>query len=236
MAFGDLVKNAITAEVNVGTVLTPDLLSNPASGNLLIATFANNRNNRTVSSAPAGFTLLHNVRSTVAGHWVWYYKISDGTEQTASLTWDGNVAGAAEYIEYEWDGSTPTVTKNDDQTNIDGAVTTQASGAATPTAATNIVIAAHGTEASGSSTTGQAVDGAWIEDILFYDFVGGHLKTSRLVNAATSSQEATHTSAGVAGEMYGAIAVFNSAAGGAASLLETTNYQGMNRMNGGMRS
>jgi len=224
MAFGDLIKSATTAELDVGTVTTPDLLSNPTSGNLLIATFANNRNNRTVTSAPAGFTLLHNVRSTVAGHWVWYYKVSDGTEQTASLTWSANVSGAAEYIEYEWDGSTPTVTKNDDQTNIDIAVTTQASGAATPTAATNIVIAVHGTESSSSSTTGQAVDGAWIEDILFYNFVGGHLKTSRLVNAALSSQEATHTSAGVADEMDGAIAVFNSAAVGGATIPVFMNH------------
>lgn len=225
MAFGDLVKNAPAYESSLSATSTPDLGSNPTSGNLLIATFANDRNNRTVSSAPSGFTLLHDVRSTTSGHWVWYYKVSVGTEQTAPLTWSGGVSGVAEYLEFEWDGSTPTVTKNDDQTNIAGSVTTQASGAATPTTSTNICIAAHGTDKSQSSNASQAVDGSWIEDTLFYAFVGGHLKTSRLVNAATSSQEATHTSAGTATEMYGAIAIFDSGSGGGGTILPLISRQ-----------
>jgi len=219
MAFGDLVKKAPTFQLSIVAVATPDLGSNPTSVNLLIATFANNRNNRTVSSAPSGFTLLHDVRSTTSGHWVWYYKVSDGTEDTCSLTWSDTVSGHAEYLELEWDGSTPTITKNDDQTNIAGSVTTQASGAATPTAETNICIAAHGTDYSLNSSFTQAVDGSWIEDTLFYNQVGGHLKTSRLVNAALSSQEATHTSVGGADEMYGAIAVFDSSAAGGGTIL-----------------
>ena len=211
MAFGDLIKND-TVTVALASTATPDLGSNPASGNLLIATFGSDRTNRTVSSAPSGFTLLHDTLG--GGRWTWYYKISDGTEQTASLSWSGNVSGVGEYLEYEWDGTTPTVTKNDDQTNINGSVTTQASGAATPTTSTNILIAVHGTDKSQNSNNAQAVDGSWSEDALFYAVVGGHLKVSSLVNAATSSQEATHTSSGVGDEMYGAIAVFDSAGGG----------------------
>jgi len=216
MAFGDLVKNATAYDLDVGTIATPDLGSNPTSGNLLIATFGSNRINRTITTAPSGFTVLHEVVSTTAGHWVWYYKVSDGTEQTTSLTWSGNISGVAEYLEFEWDGSTPTVTKNDDQTNISTAVTTQASGAATPTSSTNICIACHGTESSTASDFGQSVDGSWIEDTIFAVYTGGHLKTSRLVNAALSSQEATNTST-LSEEMYGAIAVFDSGAGGSAT-------------------
>ena len=211
MAFGDLVKQATDdAGVTARTVYTPDLLSNPTSGNLLVVTFASDRDNRTVTSPPSGFTELHNVLGH--GGWAWYYKVSVGTEQTTSLTWDANCAGVAHYVEYEWDGSTPTIVKNDDQTNIATVVTTQASGAATPTSATNICIAAHGSEVGTNVNDVQAVDGSWIEDIAF-GTTQGEMIMSRLVNAALSSQEATFTCTDTGDAMYGAIAVFNVVSG-----------------------
>ena len=89
MAFGDLVKQATDdSGVGVRTTWTPDLLSNPISGNLLIVAFGSNRDNRTVTTPPSGFTELHDVLGH--GGWAWYYKISVGTEQTTSLTWSGN--------------------------------------------------------------------------------------------------------------------------------------------------
>ena len=235
MAFGDLIKQDYVEGGGINT-FTPDLLSNPTSGNLLIAAFGSNRDTRTVATPPSGFTELHDVLGL--GGWAWYYKISVGTEQTASIVWSGNINGTGRYIEYEWDGSTPSVVKNDDQTNISTNTKSQPSGAATPTVSTNIAIAMHGVDENSINVDlDEAVDGSWIEDTAWDQF-SGDTRISRLVNAALSSQEATFScNVSEPGDnMYGAIAVFNSAAGGGATLLEATNYQGMNRMNGGMRS
>lgn len=223
MAFGDFIK---TGRHNSGgdiTTYTPDLGSNPASGNLLIF-MAGNHLSYTVATPPSGFTLLTSSTAGAAA-WYWYYKVSVGTEQTASLVWDTAVSGIADLTEYEWDGSTPTVDTDEDVTNINSLTNTQDSGSITPTSATNICIALHGSQATNRSFDGQAVDGSWIEDITFPDTGGrGVCKISRLVNAALSSQTAQHTDTDTGDRMYGAIAVFDVAAGGTTLALDSGSY------------
>ena len=216
MAFGDLIKQALV-EAGATNTFTPDLLSTPTSGNLLIFSAGSNRNSRTVATPPSGFTELHEVLGL--GGWAWYYKVSVGTEQTATIVWSGNITGTGRLIEYEWDGSTPSVVKNDDQTNISTSTTSQPSGAATPTAATNICIALHGADENSQNVDGgEAVDGSWIEDALWTQ-APGDTKISRLVNAALSSQEATCSTTDGGDNMYGAIAIFNSGAAGGGTIL-----------------
>lgn len=208
MAFGAIVKSA--KDSAFGSTLTPDLGSNPTTGNLLIATFSSN-SAAVVATPPSGFTQLHSVVGS--GTWVWYYKVSVGTEQTASQVWTGSEGCQAVYAEYEWDGSTPTVTKNDDQTNITSSVNTQASGAATPTTSNNICIAGHGAQQASAQEASQAIDGSWVEDIAFGTSGRGEMKISSLVNV-TGSQEATHTDSDTGLAMYGAIAIFDVPSGG----------------------
>ena len=216
-AFGSLVKSDFVANISLAT-FSPDLGSNPASGNLLIATVCAGSSTALLSTPPSGFTLLH-ASTTGSGTWYWYYKISVGNEQTISAIWDASINGVMRYVEYEWDGSTPSVTKNENTDNISSNTNSQPSGAATPTDATNICMAMHATDGNSDSFVGQAVDGSWIEDFAFLnnDAQQAEGKLSRLVNAALSSQEATHTDTDTGDQMYGAIAIFNIGGGETAS-------------------
>lgn len=210
-AFGDLVKSDSVDNTSL-TTFSPDLGSNPASGNLLITTVCAGSAAALISTPPSGFTLLH-ASTTGSGTWYWYYKISVGTEQTISAVWDAAINGVMHYVEYAWDGSTPAVIKNENTDNISSTTNSQPSGAATPTEATNLCLAMHATDGNQNSSTNQAMDGSWIEDITFFsnDQNQAEGKLSRLVNAALSSQEATHTDTD-ADQMFGAIAIFDAGA------------------------
>jgi hypothetical protein len=210
MAFGDLIKSNKVNDVSTDT-FTPDLGSNPASGNLLIAGFAAGASGSSIDTPPSGFTLLHSELSG-SGAWVWYYKISVGNEQTVELIWDSAKSGGALYVEYEWDGSTPTPVTNFDDTFIGTNTQTIPSGAATPSSSNNILIAAHFSDSGESHFPSQAIDGAWIEDFLFFDGAENQadVKFSRLVDV-TGSNEATHTNTGGDDQAFGAIAIFDAA-------------------------
>jgi len=205
--FGDFRRHAKTSYL-ADTIISCDLGSNPISGSLLIFVISAN-NVETVATPPSGFTLLH-IENSINDTHVWYYKISDGTEQTAGLTWDTAATGIAKYAEYIWGLGTPSVIKNEDVTNVNSVTNSQPSGAATPTDTTNLCIVIHGTGSAPFSNAGEAVDGAWIEDTFFIDTGGvrATCKFSHLKNAALSSQEATHTDTDTGDFMYGAIAVF----------------------------
>lgn len=227
IAFGQLVKSGVVANTSQ-TTFSPNLGSNPASGNLLIVTAGAGESGALIDTAPSGFTLLHeNIDGS--GIWSWWYKISVGNEQTISVVWDGTVNGVTRYVEYKWDGSTPTLVKNENKDNEINTTNSQPSGAATPTNAVNIVLALHATDGNQNSFQAQAVDGSWIEDFVFFNnnTNQGEGKLSRLVNAPLSSQEATHTDTDAGDQMWGAIAVFNIGSGtktatGDASIAEIT--------------
>jgi len=210
MAFGDLVKSNLDSAGST-TTLTADLGSNPASGNLLIAAAGAGAVGDSITSAPSGFTVIEGDETGTVGC-IWYYKVSVGTEQTVSVTWSLTNVHALLYAEYEWDGTTPTVSSNEDVSFITDATNSMPSGAVTPDTSTNICIAVHVTDFANNSLDGQAIDGSWIEDILFVaTFVG--VKFSRLVNA-TGSQEATHSDSDTGDQMYGSMAAFSVAASG----------------------
>jgi len=209
MAFGDFIKSGEHSSNSWIYSYTPDMGSNPTSGNLLILGASCSITGNTLSTPPSGFTELHLSNAGSAASWTWYYKISDGTEQSVNIVWNLSRGGRAVLLEYEWDGSVPTVTKNEDVTNISTIVNSQATGAATPSSTTNILIAMHANDAfESSSETGQAVDGSWIEDTTFGTTNTPGVKFSRLVNAAASAHEATHSDTDIGDEMYGAIAAF----------------------------
>lgn len=218
MAFGDFIKSGKDTTGAFKTTYTPDLGSNPTSGNLLIVAFVADSSGNTLATPPSGFTLLQ-LNNGGNDSWTWFFKISDGTEQTATGIWTTSRSGTGLYAEYEWDGSTPTVTKNEDATNVSTIVNSQPSGAATPTTTTNVCIAMHGSGSGVDSESGQAIDGSWVEDLGFAVQGAADLKFSSLVNAATSSQEATHSDTDVGEDMYGAIAIFDAAAAAGIQIL-----------------
>jgi len=219
MAFGDFIKSDDDTSGSFKTTYTGDLGSNPASGNILLFGACVRLGSIGVTTPPSGFTFLTGDNSG-NDSWNLYYKISDGTEQTASIVWDTSRNGQAWYLEYEWDGSTPTVVSNENIDNVASPTNSQPSGAATPDTATNLAIALHGSGSANNSFNAQAVDGSWIEDIVFTNGGTPQVKFSRLVNAAVSSQEATHTDTDTGDDMYGAITIFSVPAAAAFHVFE----------------
>jgi len=203
---GDSILQLLSASfpINLSTGQGPSIL--PKAGHLLIAASASIES---VTTPPSGFTALNN-SLTGSSEWNLWYKISDGTED--EITVDYATAGpiGITFTEYAWDGSTPTITENENETNISTAVSSQASGAATPTGSKSIALAFHGCTDVTLNFTGQAVDGSWVEDLSFFStsFAIPSFKVSSLVNA-TGSQEATHTDTDTGSAMYGAIAIFD---------------------------
>lgn len=207
--FGDITKFAYIGFKNA-TVIT-NLGSNPTAGNLLLLAISSQTGSDQLTVEPGdGFVLLTMVNPSSAAEWRWYWKISDGTEASAQVTWLSTLFEHAQlYAEYEWDDlGPPTISTNENETEINGFVNSLGTGAVTPDTSNNIVIAFHGSNEGQRHFTGQAIDGSWTEDIGFADNDDAGIKFSSLVNV-TGSQEATHSDSDSGGAMYGAIAAFS---------------------------
>lgn len=139
MAKGDLLQS--DTESLTGNP-TCDLGSNPTSGSLLIFASSVSGSTNTVSVAPGdGFTLLQNQDNSSAGASGVYYKISDGDEQTVSITWSGG-SGTHTYLEIDMDGETlDSIQSVEENENLGTHVTSQDTGAITPSQSTNVVVA-----------------------------------------------------------------------------------------------
>lgn len=223
MAFGQIVKTARTSTASFDTLHSVDLGSLPTSGNLLIFTACNHQFGTYTTTPPAGFILLHE-QLAEAFKSVWYYKISDGTEQTADITWSTGGSGVVNLTEYEWDGSTPVVTKNTTGYMSDAGAPISSS-TATPTAATNLVVAMHSTDGNSSHFDGQDVTAGWTKDIEFANEANfrSEAKISSKINA-TGIQECIHTDTDIDSDSYyGAIAVFDSAGAAATPTVTDIN-------------
>lgn len=139
MAFGDLVTKDRS---NFATTQTGDIGGNPTSGNLLILAGGTQSLSATLTTAPTGFTQIGLQEGGTSGNLTCgaWYKISDGTEQTATVVWSAGL-GYAEYLEYDLDSTTiDGFQVNDDKTNISSASTTQDAGSITPAESTNLCV------------------------------------------------------------------------------------------------
>lgn len=204
---GDIIKSD-RFEASSAT-MTSDLGSNPASGNLLILAIGASASAESLDTPPGdGFAEISRGDTGGGGNWFWYWKISDGTEQTAAVTWSGSLAHANLYVEYSWDGSTPVIVKNEDESGLDTVVTSQVTGAATPDSSPNICLAFHGADQMVNVFDGAAIDGSWIEDFSIQNNSSCGVILSRLLNAV-GSQEATFSTTDTGDQMYGAIAIFS---------------------------
>lgn len=211
MAFGDLVKYDDSA---FSATQSCDLGSNPTSGNILFFFASNGNYAATVSTPPTGFTQLQiNTGGAAAGAHVAYYKVSVGTEQTASLVWSGGL-GKATYIEIDFDGNTlDSVQSNKDQTYTTGSGTSISTGSLTPDQSTNVIVAGVGAGNESGFDGGQAWDGTEI----VYRAMTTATQTGQAVAGYTNetgSISHTFSTTDGGGGAWGIIAAFNVAASG----------------------
>ena len=135
-----LVKDAFL-QGNV-TTLTPDLGSNPTSGNLLVtALTARSGTDPGAVTPPSGFTLVNSWTDGTDPYFYLYYKKSDGTEQTAAWSWVSTAKVTASYYEISGaDADTPD--SEEAEANSGGSsVTSQVTGtlASAPTSAHDLI-------------------------------------------------------------------------------------------------
>lgn len=219
MAFGDLVQWA----EDTGTGVTTDTISFSAAtaGNLLII-MASNSAPTTWGTAPSGYSVITqspDATSTMGA--IWYWKIAAGGETSAVVAWD-NVntyrLGMAEF-EGAFEGSPLDVTA-EDETNINTAVTSQASGTTATTAQNDeLGLAFFGNERADFASNATAYTNSFVERA-YYDGPtspgrpGLAIASRVLTTTGTYSTTFSCTDTGTA--MYGAIATFKKyvAAGG----------------------
>ncbi len=217
MAFGDRIKRT-KVESGVSPHV-PDLGSNPASGNLLILTMGCRESSGSIFTDPTGFTRIEAYEDnspTAEGAGCWWYKISDGTEQTVSVVLPDLQTNITNYVEFEWDGSTPTVTSNEDLTEINNPSSTSCvTGAVTPGQSTNICLVVVGNE-DRDTDAGGAWDGSWSEFETTYDTSNnrGEVTSMGKVVSVSGSQSGQYTHTDSGGSQWGSIACFDVGAAG----------------------
>lgn len=212
MAFGDVVKSAYSGTgSNINSL---DLGSTPASGNLLVFCSGNPSNSATLTTAPSGFTALQTCTTGNLRGGFWY-KVSDGTEQTAGVTWSaGN--GRSWYGEFDFGGYTlvtPVVTA-EDNTNISATVTSQGLGSVTPANATNLWVGMVAIDLESNAATSPT----WSDSISSVRNPSGSFAgaaVGKKLNIAASAFAPTFSHSGTTDEMWGASAVFEYVAAGA---------------------
>ncbi len=239
MAFGDRIKRAKVESSTSPHV--PDLGSNPTSGHLLILTQGAHNSSGVTFTDPSGWTRIEayeNNSPTAEGAGCWWWKISDGTEQTVSVvladTGDTNITN---YVEFEWDGSTPTVTSNEDLAKINSPTATSCvTGSVTPGETTNICLVVIGNE-DRDTEDGGAWDSTWTEFETTYDTSnnrGEVTNMGKIVNAS-GSQSGTYTHTDAGGSMWGSIACFdiastaNEGSGSPTAATATASGAGVNK-------
>ena len=198
------------ARVSNDTTLTATLTSAPKTGNMLIFAVGWHSASATITTPPTGFTLLTTEVGSLAS-WAWYYKVSDGSETSRSVTISASDTIAIRYNEYEWDNSTPLVSTDEDTTNVSSTTNSQASGTVTPGRGRNFVVAAIGSSDDVDSQTSQSFSNSFIADDDFIGYGGDTAdhRIGRLVNQF-GPQTTTHTDTDTGAPMYGAIASFTS--------------------------
>jgi len=194
-----------------GVSITPDLGSNPASGNLLIAAVCTN--NTSTFSTPATWTHLYSASNAGISYAV-YYKTSAGTEQTVLLSWSESGRTAGGWVG-EFSGfSTPTLDQSaNDETHIGvgGATTSQSSGTTAVLSTSDAwAIAIFGAEIGNNVDGGRAVSNSFTEIGTVQDTSSsrpGVFINSKTLSA-TSAVETTYSTTDGGDQMVGVVAVF----------------------------
>jgi hypothetical protein len=221
MAFGDLVKFDVDT-IGGGDTTSCDLGSNPTSGNILIFCAYGGSGGQSIVTPPSGMTLLEiNTTTFVAAV---YWKLSNGTEQTAGHVHGNTNAVGATYAEYDVDGNTsPTITSAENTDNISSDTNTQTAGTLTPVSSTNIMLGFAFTDGLGDIASAEAWTSSYTLDIDVINdssitAVGKH--TNR-----TGSQSPEYSYTGSAEQMYGVLIDISFSSGPTLSGPDTTTEQ-----------
>jgi len=191
------------------TSLTPDLGEAPSTGNLLILILSTATANDTVGT-PSGWTLAQSYTGDTLTGYV-FYKTSDGTEQTVTVSWTGTEVCMAGYFSFSGFASAVLDASVDDETYV-GTATQEISSGTTGTLSTECCYAltifiaeiadniSTGTVSFSNSFTSLGYSGA--------SSSRPGIRVASKTLESTSAVECTMTTTDTGDEMYGAMLVF----------------------------
>ena len=199
---------------------------NQANGNPIYIIVGTNGNS-TVSTPPAGFTLVQAVQDICSGHV--YRKISDGTETSVTVTMDGSYNLSVMALECDLDGetlSTPQSDENEAQAGTSASSTVNC-GSVTPSQTTNACLAIGIVQVRSASDTVQpAIDDGDYATSLHTAFTNQNragIAANWAINQ-TGAQSPTWTWGDTSDSCYGVILVENTTVAVANPGIEETLY------------
>lgn len=186
----------------------------PTAGNLLIACVSINVTPS--SHTPPGW---NEIQTSPLGSGntfgSWYYKISDGTEDTVTWSWAGS--STATLVITEWNDAVTTLdSSNEDVTDISTIVTTYDTGTATASESAGLAIAMFTADSGLNVDGGRAYNNSFVEDVASFAAAsarGGVFLASKAISA-TGSYSCQYTTTDTGDEGYGSIALFVTPSGG----------------------
>lgn len=218
MAITDVPVDSGSTSTGGATSLTPALAGTATAGNLLVCG-ASVDAGVTAFVTPSGWTAADNYEgAAIAG--ANFYKVSDGTETNAAISWGNSRAASAWILEFDSTdidtGTAPLLAE--DESNVSTVVTTQSSGTTSATTVADaLAIATYSSDAMATVFVGRSYTTDYTERMQ----VGSSSSTrpgsmvATSVRSSTGAQSCTFTTTDTGDEMYGQILVFQgSGAGG----------------------
>lgn len=201
-----------TATSSAASSLTPDLLSTPTSGSLLTVEVTTGADD--TFSTPSGWTKIFDTDGAGTVGAAWFYKVSDGTEQTVTVEWTGSVPCRAIYTEWGGWSSTPTLeVSQEDESHIDAGneTTSQSTGTTSSTTSTYTwALAFFGAEIGQNFDTGLNYTNSFVE----IETQGAASSSRPIIILAgkslssTGTVECTVSTTDVGDSVFGSVAVF----------------------------
>ncbi len=183
----------------------------PTSGRLLIcaASFGTAPNTLT---GPSGWTLLTSL-TTGNVRAYWWYKYSDGTEGTVTVSWASSGGFGSMWIAEFDDAVSGAPITAENEASASTVVTSVSSGTATATASSGLAIAFFAADNGNNADGSRAYSNSFTERA--FQYAAGSDRASvgiaTLTYSATGNYSSTFSVTDTGDEMYGAVALFGSA-------------------------
>lgn len=181
------------------------------SGRLLVAVMSWDKNISAPSETSTEWTQAEFLTANANVSGAIYYKISDGTETSISLSWSNSRDMSIWVGEYSGIATTSPLDQMASANSGDTAVNSQTSGTtATTSQADTFAIAMFGIDSGANANTGAALTNGFTEQIFLCDTCTGDpgliIATKSL--SATEAVETTHSNTDNGDQMVGIVAVF----------------------------
>lgn len=216
MALGDIVQVGNRVGSGGASSFAPTLTSTATSGNLLVAYGCITVGSRTATT-PTGWTAGPALDTGTNHSCHTFWKESDGTETGVTISLSGSGGGYYNIIEIDATGLdlSSIGASAEDESNENTAVSSQSTGTANNASTTGVAVAFFGFDIGGNVNGGRAYTNSFTEQDTSdtgNTSRGGYYLASKTITA--TSNECTYSNTEGSEEAYGAILVFEAAAGG----------------------